>query len=100
MYSAEVERAIAFHASVSQVAVIGVPDERWGERVHAVIVLKQGETISLTDLQAHCKQHIAGYKIPRTMELRDSALSLSSVGKVLKRELRTPHWQGKTRSVN
>lgn len=100
VYSAEVERAVAFHSSVAQVAVIGVPDERWGERVHAVIVAKQGETISLIDLQAHCKQYIAGYKIPRSLELRDTPLPLSSVGKVLKRELRLPHWQGKTRSVN
>ncbi|WP_129649428.1 class I adenylate-forming enzyme family protein [Peristeroidobacter agariperforans] len=100
VYSAEVERAIACHAAVAQVAVIGVPDDRWGERVHAVVVMKQGETISLADLQAHCKQHIAGYKIPRSVELRDAPLPLSSVGKVLKRELRLPHWHGKSRSVN
>lgn len=100
IFSAEVENAISTHPKVQQVAVIGVPDDKWGERVHAVIVPKGAETLALEELQAHCRPNIAGYKIPRSIELRASALPLSPVGKVLKTELRAPHWSGKGRDVN
>lgn len=98
VYSAEVESAIGLHAGVAQVAVIGVPDPRWGERVHAVIVPRAGSAIGDADIAAHCRTLIAGYKIPRSMEFRD-ALPLSAAGKVLKAELRAPYWQGQTRNV-
>ncbi|HEX7116456.1 MAG TPA: AMP-binding protein [Steroidobacter sp.] len=100
VYCAEVENAIAAHPSVAQVAVIGVPDEKWGERVHAVIVLHPGKTLTLEALQEHCRSRIAGYKLPRSMELRTESLPLSAVGKVLKTALREPYWAGKTRNVN
>ena len=100
VYSAEVEAAISSHPAVAQVAVVGVPDERWGERVHAVIVPREGLAVTLAELQLHCKQLIAGYKIPRSLEARTEPMPLSGVGKILKRELRAPHWHGKQRAVN
>jgi acyl-CoA synthetase (AMP-forming)/AMP-acid ligase II len=79
--------------------VIGVPDERWGERVHAVVVLRPGAVLAADELQAHCRTLIAGYKSPRSVEFRD-ALPLSAAGKVLKVDLRAPFWAGRTRNVN
>jgi len=92
VYSAEVERALASHPAVAQSAVIGVPHEKWGESVHAVVVLKQGASATLESIQAHCRELIAGYKIPRSAEFVD-ALPLSSVGKVLKNDLRKRYWK-------
>ncbi|AHH19824.1 putative fatty-acid--CoA ligase [Nocardia nova SH22a] len=100
VYSIEVENAIASHPAVSQVAVIGVPDERWGERVHAVVVCRPGERLGLEELQSHCRGLIAGYKIPRSYEVRATPLPLSAVGKVLKTVLRSPYWQGTDREIN
>ena len=99
VYSAEVESAVTTHAAVAACAVIGVPDDEWGERVHAVVVLQPGATLELGELREHCKERIAGYKCPRSLEVVD-ALPLSGAGKVLKRELRERHWQGAQRSVN
>ena len=86
------ERALASHPAVAQVAVIGVPHEKWGESVHAVVVLKSGAEATLESIQGHCRELIAGYKIPRSAEFVD-VLPLSSVGKVLKNELRKRHWK-------
>src|SRR5437016_7369478 len=99
VYSAEVENAVAQHPSVATCAVIGVPDDEWGERVHAVIVLKQGVVASVEDIRQHAKGIIAGYKAPRSVEFVD-ALPVSSTGKVLKRELRARHWDGADRAVH
>lgn len=87
IYSIEVERAIALHPAVAQCAVVGIPDPDWGERVHAAIVLREGEKLSVEALQAHCRQHIAGYKLPRSFDWRQS-MPLSGPGKILKRVLR------------
>jgi len=100
VYSAEVENAISLLTGVSEVAVIGVPDERWGERVHAIIVPKPGVTLSIDDVMEHCRAQIAGYKCPRSIDFRDTPLPLSGAGKVLKRELREPYWKGFTKAVN
>ncbi|MNP15761.1 Long-chain-fatty-acid--CoA ligase FadD13 [compost metagenome] len=98
IYSAEVEKAIASHPAVAQAAVIGIPSDKWGETVHAVIVVKPEAQTSADEIVAHCRQHIAGYKVPRSVEFRDS-LPLTSVGKVLKTELRKPFWEGHKRGV-
>ncbi|SDN88493.1 long-chain-fatty-acid--CoA ligase [Pseudomonas jinjuensis] len=98
IYSAEVEGAIASHPAVAQCAVIGIPCAKWGETVHAVIVLKPGAKASVEDIVAHCRERIAGYKLPRSVEFRDS-LPLSGVGKVLKTELRKPFWEGHARGI-
>ncbi len=92
VYSAEVEAALASHPAVAQSAVIGVPHEKWGESVHAVIVLRQGASATFESLQSHCRERIASYKVPRSVEFME-ALPLSSVGKVLKHELRKQHWK-------
>ncbi|CAE6821772.1 long-chain-fatty-acid--CoA ligase [Paraburkholderia domus] len=91
VYSAEVEKALVNHPAVAQCAVIGVPHEKWGEAVHAVIVLKPGATTTLESVRSHCREQIAGYKCPVSVDFRE-ALPLSSIGKVLKNELRKPYW--------
>jgi long-chain acyl-CoA synthetase len=98
IYSAEVEGALSLHPDVAQVAVIAVPDERWGERVHAVIVARPGAAVSEEALVAHCRERIAGYKCPRSIEFRP-ALPLSAAGKIVKAELRAKYWEGRSRNV-
>jgi long-chain acyl-CoA synthetase len=100
VYSIEVEDAIHRHPAVSQCAVIGVLHETWGEAVHAVVVLRAGHRLELEELVAHCRSHIAGFKCPRSLELRPGALPLSGVNKVNKTLLREPHWRGRGRRVN
>lgn len=87
VYSAEVENALARHPAVASCAVIGLPDERWGERVHAVVVLRQGATVEPDELREHCRGLIAGYKVPRGVDIAGT-LPVSAAGKILKRELR------------
>jgi acyl-CoA synthetase (AMP-forming)/AMP-acid ligase II len=98
VFSAEVENALAQHAGVAACAVIGVPNDEWGEAVHAVVVPKAGVRPTNEELIAHCKTLIAGYKCPRTIELRD-ALPLSGAGKILKTVLRKPFWEGRDTQV-
>jgi acyl-CoA synthetase (AMP-forming)/AMP-acid ligase II len=87
VYSVEVENALGSHPAVASCAVIGVPDDDWGERVHAVVVLKPGAEATRDDLRAHTRSAIAGYKVPRSIAFVD-ALPVSGAGKVLKAELR------------
>jgi long-chain acyl-CoA synthetase len=100
VYSVEVENAVTQHPSVAQCAVIGIPNEHWGEQVHAVVVLKSGAQASATELIEFCKTRIAGYKCPRSIDIRESPLPLSGAGKVLKRELRKPCWENRERRVS
>ena len=81
-------------------SVIGVPDEKWGERVHAIVRLKNGATASEADIIAHCHTLIAGFKCPRSVTFRAEPLPLSGAGKILKTELRKPYWEGREKSVN
>ena len=99
VYSVEVENVLAQHPAVATCAVIGVPDETWGERVHAVVVPASGATVTLDELRDFCADRLAGYKTPRSMEVVE-ALPLSAAGKVLKRELRAPYWAGQERAVH
>ena len=98
VYSVEVEQAVAKHPAVAACAVIGVPDADWGERVHAVVVLKAGAEATVDDIRNHCKTLIGGYKCPRSVDFA-SALPVSGAGKVLKTRLREPYWAGQTRQV-
>ncbi len=100
VYSTEVESALSTHPAVGQVAVIGVPDPEWGEMVHAIVVARPGQPVDEATLIAHCRGRIAGYKCPRSVEFRNEALPLSGAGKILKRELRAPYWEGRDRQVN
>ena len=97
VYSIEVEEALQKHPAVSEAAVFGVPDERWGEAVLAVVIA--GGDVDESALKAHCRSLIADYKIPKRVELRREALPRSAAGKVLKRELREPFWTGRSRRI-
>ncbi|HDR9486446.1 TPA: AMP-binding protein [Burkholderia aenigmatica] len=99
VYSAEVENAIATMPQVLQAAVIAIPDELFGERVHAVIVPRADAVLTEEAVIQHCRNLIAGYKVPRSVEFRD-ALPTSAAGKLLKHALRRPFWQGRERAVN
>ena len=85
--SSEVERVVYALPQVSEAAVIGLPDERWGERVVAVVVLKPGAALAMEELAAHCRAQLAGFKAPRQLIVRDS-LPRNPSGKILKRVLR------------
>lgn len=98
VYPAEVENALFSHPCVADAAVIGVPDERWGEAVKAVVVLKAGTEVDAAALIAHCRERIAGYKTPKSVDFI-TALPRNPSGKVLRRELRKPYWEGKGRLV-
>jgi long-chain acyl-CoA synthetase len=99
VYSAEVENAIAGHPGVSQVAVIGVPSEQWGEAVLAIVVAKPGAELTEEEIQAWARERIAGYKVPKAIEFRREPLPLSAAMKVLKRDLRAPYWEGRDRAI-
>lgn len=99
VYSAEVENALARHPSVAACAVIGVPDERWGERVHAVVVPQAGHAVTADEVREFCREHIAAYKVPRSVDFVDE-LPLSGAGKILKRELRRGYWPTGSRQVS
>jgi acyl-CoA synthetase (AMP-forming)/AMP-acid ligase II len=99
VYPAEVENAVFSHPDVADVAVIGVPDEKWGEAVKACVVLKPGKSLSEAEVIAHARAHIAGYKCPKSVDFI-AALPRNPSGKVLRRELRAPYWEGRTRAIN
>jgi long-chain acyl-CoA synthetase len=79
--------------------VFGIPSEQWGEAVHAVVVPRDGVAVTTDDLVAHCRDRIAGYKVPRSVELRTEPLPKSGPGKVLKRELRAPYWADRDTAI-
>ena len=98
VYCTEVEEALYRHPSVLEAAVIGIPDDKWGETVHAVVVPR--DDVDEATLIEHCRTLIAGYKVPRSLELRSEPLPKSGPGKVLKRELRAPFWEGREEQVS
>jgi len=98
VYPAEVERVIAALPEVSEVVVVGVPNERWGEAVKAVVVVRPGFELDAEQVIDECRKHLAGYKKPVEVEFVDS-LPKTSTGKILRRELRNRHWSGKDRKV-
>lgn len=100
VYSAEVENAVHQHDAVIECAVIGVPDDRWGERVHAIVRCREGQSVTEADLIAHCHELIANYKCPRSVSFRTEPMPLSGAGKILKTDLRKPYWKGVEKSVN
>lgn len=100
VYSIEVERVLFLHPAVRKAAVIGIPSAQWGESVHAVVVPKDGMRVSEAELDAHCRAHIGGYKVPRSYEFRSEPLPVTPVGKVRKNMLRDPHWAGRERKIS
>jgi len=97
--SIEVEDAVFSHPAVAEVAVIGVPDERWGEKVTALIVLAEGETATEEEIIAHVKSKLAGYKTPKAVEFREE-IPRTSTGKVQKFKLRQEFWTEGQRQVH
>jgi len=100
VFTTEVENAVAQHPAVQDVAVIGIPHEEWGESVHAIVILQAGAALTESELIDHCRELIAGYKLPKSVSFRDQPMPLSGAGKVLKTELRKPYWEGRDRQVN
>ncbi|MHA3701662.1 long-chain-fatty-acid--CoA ligase [Jatrophihabitans sp. YIM 134969] len=99
VYSPEVERVIAEFPDVADVAVVGVPDERWGEAVMAFVAPHPGATVDVEKLQAYLRENLAHYKCPRAVEVLP-ALPRNGTGKILKRDLRAPFWAGHDRNVS
>jgi long-chain acyl-CoA synthetase len=98
VYCSEVEEALYKHPAVLEAAVFGVPDDQWGEAVHAVIVPR--EEVSAEELIESCRKLIAGYKIPKAITFSAQELPKSGPGKILKRKLRAPFWEGRESQVN
>jgi acyl-CoA synthetase (AMP-forming)/AMP-acid ligase II len=96
IYSIEVERVVAEHPAVVDVAVIGVPDEKWGEVVKAVVALESSATSE--EIIAWCRERLAAYKCPKTVDITDE-LPRNPTGKILKKELRKPYWEGRDRTT-
>ncbi|WIW89499.1 long-chain-fatty-acid--CoA ligase [Sphingobium sp. V4] len=99
VYPAEVENALFAHPDVQEVAVIGIPDERWGEAVTAIVVLKPGSSATEADLIRFAKSKIAGFKAPKSVIFRET-LPRNAAGKVLRRVLSDPYWAGRERRIN
>ena len=97
--SIEVEDCLYQHEAVDEVAVIGVPDERWGETIKALVVVREGATVEEAELIAHCRRHLAHFKAPTSVELRQS-LDRTATGKLQKYKLRQPYWEGRDKLVN
>jgi acyl-CoA synthetase (AMP-forming)/AMP-acid ligase II len=100
VYSIEVENAISTMPGVAQVAVIGIPDEVWGEKVHAIVVLQPDAVVTEEDIKVHARASIAGYKVPKSIDFRTEPIPLSGALKPLKRELRAPYWSGRSSGVH
>ena len=96
--SIEIEDCLYQHAAVAEVAVIGVPDEKWGETIKALVVVREGATVTEAELIAHCRDRMAHFKAPTSVELRD-ALDRTATGKLQKYKLRQPYWAGRDRAV-
>jgi long-chain acyl-CoA synthetase len=100
VFSTEVEAVLYMHPAVKEAAVIPVPDEQWGERVHACLSLKEGTSLTLEELEEFCHPHLPSYKIPRSIEIIDGELPKGGSGKILKKNLREKYWQGKARLIS
>jgi len=98
IYSPEIERVLAEHPAVMEVAIIGVPDERWGEVVKAVVSLNEGQSVTEDELIGYCRDHLASYKCPKSVDIID-LLPRNPTGKILKRDLRKPYWEGRESTI-
>jgi acyl-CoA synthetase (AMP-forming)/AMP-acid ligase II len=100
VYSIEVENAISTLPGVAQVAVIGIPNEVWGEQVHAIVVLDPGAVVTEDEIKDHARLTVAGYKVPKSVDFRTEPIPLSGAMKPLKRELRAPYWEGRSSGIH
>lgn len=98
VYPSEIEQVLWTHPAVQDCAVIGVPDDKWGEAIKAVVELKPGASADPADLIELCKRRLGGVKTPKSVEIWPQ-LPRSAVGKVLKQEVRQRYWQGRDRAI-
>src|SRR6266852_2980080 len=98
IYPAEIEAALEQHPGIFDVAVFGIPSQEWGEQVHATVVPAPGASLSDADVMAFAREHLAGYKVPRSVSFADE-LPRTGSGKLLKRQLRAPYWAGRAAKV-
>jgi long-chain acyl-CoA synthetase len=99
VYSVEIENVLSTHPAVLEVAVVGVPDEQWGEAVKAIVVLREGVSAAPDELIGFCRGKIAGYKIPKSVDFSKEQLPKTGPGKIAKRRLRDPYWAGRERKI-
>jgi len=99
IYPAEVENAIFGHPQVADVAVIGIPSEKWGEEVKAIVVPKPGAARDVDSIVNWARERIAAYKLPKSVDFVE-ALPRNASGKILRKELRAPYWKDRDRQVN
>jgi acyl-CoA synthetase (AMP-forming)/AMP-acid ligase II len=99
VYPAEVENALMGHPAIADVAVIGVPDEKWGEVPKALVVRKADTPVTEEEIISFARERLAGFKVPKSVDWID-ALPRNPSGKILKKDLRAPYWEGKARQVN
>jgi acyl-CoA synthetase (AMP-forming)/AMP-acid ligase II len=98
IYPMDIEEALHSHPKIRESAVIGVPHPKWGEAIKAIVVVKQGEALMEKEVIAHCRHHLGGYQVPKSVEFV-AMLPRNPSGKVLKRELRAPYWEGLERNI-
>ncbi|MBV9665283.1 MAG: fatty acid--CoA ligase, partial [Actinobacteria bacterium] len=99
VYPAEVENALMSHPGIADVAVIGVPSDRWGETPKAIVVAAPGAELDEAEIIAFAKSRLAGYKCPTSVDFIDT-LPRNPSGKILKKDLRAPYWEGRERQVH
>jgi acyl-CoA synthetase (AMP-forming)/AMP-acid ligase II len=98
IYPAEIEDVLHRHPAVADVAVFGVPDDEWGERVHAAVLPQPGREVTAEEIQAFARRHLADYKVPREVSFHGE-FPRDSAGKLVKRLLREPYWEGRAARV-
>ena len=98
VYPAEIEQVLFEHPAVADAAVIGIPSDRWGEAVHAFVQLRPDSSATVEEIIEFCRENLAGYKLPRSVDFIDVIPRNASM-KVLKKDLRAPYWEGKERLV-
>lgn len=99
VYSAEVEYVLMRHPALAQAAVIGIPDEKWGEAIKAVVVLREGHSVTLEELTAFCREYLSAYKRPKSIEISNE-IPMTPYGKVDKKAMRSRYWAGQERAVH
>jgi acyl-CoA synthetase (AMP-forming)/AMP-acid ligase II len=99
VYPAEVENALFGHPDLADIAIIGVPDDKWGEAVKAIAVLKPGANPNPDSIIAWARERLANYKVPKSVDFA-ATIPKNPSGKILRRELRKPYWEGRERQVN
>jgi len=98
IYPAEIEAVLEQHPEIYDAAVFGIPSQDWGEAVHATVVRSPGSSLTGEEITAFAREHLASYKVPRSVEFTDE-LPRTGSGKLLKRQLRAPYWAGRTAQV-